>query len=64
MDDELDDIEALKKSRKGVNLTSEERRALHKEVQKIMDRREKEEKEKRRAEMEYLYGLGLHAQFR
>ncbi len=58
---ELDNIEALKANHTKTKLSDEEREALRKEVQKIMDRREREEKARRRAEMERFYELDLYA---
>lgn len=59
---ELDDIEALKANRKTLKLSSEEQEKLRRNVQKIMQRREADEKARRRAEMEqYLYELDLYA---
>lgn len=57
----LDDIEALKAKQKKKKYTDEEIAELRKSVKKIMRNREAEEKERRRAEMERFYELGLYA---
>lgn len=57
----LDDIKSLKTNLKKNRLTEEELEKLRRDVKKIMQKREKEEKERRRAEMEYFYELGLYA---
>ena len=57
----LDDIKSLKTNLKKNRLTEEELETLRRDVKKIMQKREKEEKARRRAEMEYFYELGLYA---
>jgi hypothetical protein len=42
-------------------ITKEELKTLRKDVKKIIQRQEKEEKARRRAEMERFYELGLYA---
>ena len=57
----LDDIKSLKTNLKKNRLTEEELETVRRDVKKIMQKREKEEKARRRAEMEYFYELGLYA---
>ena len=57
----LDDIKSLKANLKKDKLTKEELKTLRKDVKKIIQRQEKEEKARRRAEMERFYELGLYA---
>lgn len=57
----LDDIKSLKANLKKDKLTKEELKILRKDVKKIIQRQEKEEKARRRAEMERFYELGLYA---
>ena len=57
----LDDIKSLKTNLKKNRLTEEELETLRRDVKKIMQEREKEEKARRRAEMEHFYELGLYA---
>ena len=57
----LDDIKSLKTNLKKNRLTEEELETLRRDVKKIMQKREKEERARRRAEMEYFYELGLYA---
>lgn len=59
-DNDLDDIEALKAKRVKKELTDDERQRLRKEVKKIIERREAEEKLRRRAEMERFYEFDLY----
>ena len=61
VDPELDNIEALKANCKKTDLTKKERESLRRDVKKILERREAEEKARRRAEMERFYELGLYA---
>lgn len=56
----LDDIKSLKANLKKDKLTKEELKTLRKDVKKIIQRQEKEEKARRRAEMERFYELGLY----
>lgn len=55
------EIEKIRANRKTVKLSPEQREALRKNAQKIIKRREAEEKARRRAEMERRYELGLYA---
>lgn len=57
----LDDIKSLKANLKKDKLTKEELKTLRKDVKKIIQKQEKEEKARRRAEMERFYELGLYA---
>ena len=57
----LDDIEALKANRKAKELTNEQEKKLREDVKKIIIKREKKEKEIRRAEMEHFYELNMYA---
>lgn len=57
----LDDIKSLKANLKKDKLTKEELKTLRKDVKEIIQRQEKEEKARRRAEMERFYELGLYA---
>lgn len=57
----LDDIKSLKTNLKKNRLTEEELETLRRDVKKIMQKREKEEEARRRAEMEHFYELGLYA---
>lgn len=57
----LDDIKSLKANLKKDKLTKEELKTLRKDVKRIIQRQEKEEKARRRAEMERFYELGLYA---
>lgn len=54
MNIQLDDIQALKAKQRRVEMSDEEHEALRKEVQKILKRREEEEKAWRRAEIDRL----------
>lgn len=57
----LDDIEALKANRKAKELTNEQEKKLREDVKKIIIKREKKEKEIKRAEMEHFYELNMYA---
>ena len=62
MDEEkLDDIKTLKAEREEVHISDVQQEKLRKEVKKILEHREKKEKQMRRAEMEHFYELGLYA---
>lgn len=58
---ELDDIKFLKANLKKNKLTEEELEILRKDVRAIIQKRDREEKARRRAEMERFYELGLYA---
>ena len=61
--DDIDDIEALKKTAPQVKrFSDEEMKKLRNDVKKIIEEREKREKKLRRAEMEeHFYELSLYA---
>lgn len=57
----MDEIKELKANSQRVELSDRERERIRKNAEKIIRRREREELENRRAEMEQFYELGLYA---